>query len=42
MVKFKRRDVIAVLPSGNHGLVPVTGAAGSTTFEGVDIIRVVP
>jgi hypothetical protein len=40
-VKFKRSDVIAVLPTGNHVPVHVTGMIGSTPFEGVDIIRVI-
>ncbi len=40
-VKFKRDDVIAVLPVGDHVPVHVTGMIGSTSFGGVDIIRVV-
>ena len=40
-VKFKRDDVIAVLPVGDHVPVHVTGTIGSTSFEGVDIIRVI-
>jgi hypothetical protein len=40
-VKFKRSDVIAVLPAGNHVPVHVTGTVGGTPFEGVDIIRVI-
>ena len=40
-VKFKRDDVIAVLPVGNHVPVHVTGTIGSTSFGGVDIIRVI-
>jgi hypothetical protein len=39
-VKFRRSDVIAVLPAGNHVPVHVTGAVAGTLFEGVDIIRV--
>jgi len=40
MVKFKRSDVIAVLPTGRHVPVHVTGMVGTTQFEGVDVIRV--
>ena len=40
-VKFRRSDVIAVLPAGEHVPVHVTGKIGATTFEGVDIIRVI-
>jgi hypothetical protein len=40
-VKFKRSDVIAVLPKGDHVPVHITGMIGSTPFEGVDIIRVI-
>ena len=40
MVKFKRNDVIAVLPAGDHVPVHVTGMVGSTPFEGMDIIRI--
>jgi hypothetical protein len=40
-VKFDRSAVIAVLPTGNHVPVHVTGRIGSTTFEGVDFIRVI-
>jgi subtilase family serine protease len=42
MVKFKRSDVINLLPDGNSVPVHVTGKVGSTTFEGIDIIRVIP
>jgi hypothetical protein len=42
MVKFKRSDVINLLPDGDSVPVRVTGRAGSTTFEGIDIIRVIP
>jgi hypothetical protein len=41
MVKFRRCEVIAVLPAGCHVPVHVTGKVGSTPFEGVDIIRVI-
>ena len=40
-VKFKRGDVIAVLPAGEHVPVHVTGTVAGTPFEGVDIIRVI-
>jgi hypothetical protein len=42
MVKFKRSDVIAVLPNGDNVVAHVTGKVGTTTFEGVDVIRVIP
>jgi len=41
MVKFKRADVINLLPNGERVQVLVTGTVGTTTFEGVDMIRVV-
>jgi hypothetical protein len=41
IVKFRRSDVIAVLPMGDKVPVNVTGKVGATTFEGVDIIRVI-
>lgn len=45
MVKFKRSDVINLLPNGDNVAVHVTGIAGATTgattFEGVDVIRVI-
>jgi large repetitive protein len=41
MVKFKRSEVIALLPEGKHVPVHVTGKVGSVNFEGVDIIRVI-
>ncbi len=41
MVKFRRSEVLAVLPEGRHVPVHVTGMVGSTPFEGVDIIRVI-
>ncbi|MBI5656129.1 MAG: hypothetical protein HZC44_04620 [Geobacter sp.] len=40
-IKFRRSDVIAVLPAGEHVPVHVTGNVGSAQFEGVDIIRVI-
>ncbi len=40
-VKFRRSDVIAVLPEGTNVPVHLTGNVGSTPFEGVDIIRVI-
>jgi hypothetical protein len=40
MVKFKRSEVIAVLPEGKRVPVHVTGMVKSTPFEGVDIIKV--
>lgn len=41
MVKFKRADVINLLPNGDNVQVLVTGTVGTTTFEGVDVIRVI-
>jgi len=41
MVKFKRRDVIGILPEGNEVPVTVTGTVGPTAFEGTDSIRVI-
>ncbi len=40
MVKFKRSDGIRILPLGESVPVHVTGKAGTTSFEGVDVIRV--
>jgi large repetitive protein len=40
MVKFKRSEVIAVVPEGKHVPVHVTGLINTTPFEGVDVIRV--
>lgn len=40
-VKFRRSDVIAVLPEGKHVPVHVTGRVGGVVFEGADIIRVI-
>jgi flagellar hook assembly protein FlgD/Tol biopolymer transport system component len=40
-VKFRRSDVIAVLPVGNHVPVHVTGTVAGIPFEGVDIIKVI-
>jgi len=42
MVKFRRSEVISVLPGGEHVPVHVSGKVGSTTFDGVDVIRVIP
>ncbi|MEN8263006.1 MAG: CARDB domain-containing protein [Nitrospirota bacterium] len=42
MLKFRRGDVINVLPEGDEVPVTVTGTVGTTTFEGVDTIRVLP
>jgi len=42
MVKFKRSDVIKLLPNGDQAAVHVTGKVETTTFEGVDVIRVIP
>jgi hypothetical protein len=42
MVKFRRSDVIKLLPNGNQVTVQVTGKVGTTAFEGVDVIRVMP
>jgi hypothetical protein len=41
MVKFKRADVINLLPNGDRVQVLVNGTVGTTTFEGVDTIRVI-
>jgi hypothetical protein len=41
MVKFKRSDVIGLLPAGDNVPVHVVGKVGSITFEGVDVIRVI-
>lgn len=41
MVKFKRSEVIAILPAGEMVPVQVTGKVGTTTFEGVDVVRVI-
>ncbi|MEW6601884.1 MAG: hypothetical protein AB1499_13005, partial [Nitrospirota bacterium] len=42
MVKFSRNSVINLLPNGDNVQVEVTGTVGATTFEGFDIIRVIP
>ncbi|MCL5024423.1 MAG: FG-GAP-like repeat-containing protein [Nitrospirae bacterium] len=42
MVKFNRSAVINILPNGDNVRVEVTGTVGTTTFEGVDTIRVIP
>jgi len=41
MVKFKRADVINLLPNGENVQVTATGTVGTTTFEGVEFIRVI-
>jgi large repetitive protein len=41
MVKFNRDAVINILPNGDNIQVKVTGTVGTTTFEGVDRIRVI-
>jgi len=41
IVKFRRSEVINVLPVGKHVPVHVTGKLGETMFEGVDVIRVI-
>jgi len=41
MVKFKRADVINILPNGDNVQVHVSGTVGAVTFEGVDVIRVI-
>jgi hypothetical protein len=40
-VKFKRADVINLLPEGDNVFVHVTGTVGTIAFEGVDTIRVI-
>ncbi|MHB8844499.1 MAG: carboxypeptidase regulatory-like domain-containing protein, partial [Nitrospirota bacterium] len=40
-VKFDRSAVINLLPAGDHVPVHITGAVAGTTFEGVDVIRVI-
>jgi hypothetical protein len=40
MVKFKRSAVINLLPNGEQVTVHVTGKVSTTSFDGVDIIRV--
>jgi prenyltransferase beta subunit len=42
MVKFDRTDVINILPEGDEVPVTVSGTVGSTAFEGIDSIRVIP
>ena len=42
MVKFNRSSVINLMPNGENIQVTVTGTVGTTTFEGVDTIRVIP
>jgi hypothetical protein len=41
MVKLYRNAVINLLPAGDRIAVTVTGPVGTTTFEGVDSIRVI-
>ncbi len=41
-VKFRRDNVINILPSGNNAQIIVKGSAGAVTFEGRDVIRVIP
>ncbi len=41
MVKFRRADVINLLPEGDSVIIEVTGEVGSVEFEGVDVIRVI-
>jgi large repetitive protein len=42
MVKFNRNDLISLLPNGDSVPVHLSGKVGSITFEGVDVIRVIP
>ena len=42
MVKFKRSDVIKLLPNGDQVTVHVRRKVGTTTFEGADVSRVIP
>jgi hypothetical protein len=42
MVKFKRSEVAEVLAIGGSVSVHVTGKVRTITFEGVDVIRVIP
>ena len=41
MVKFDRNSVINLLPNGDKVKVTVTGTVGTSSFEGVDTIRVI-
>jgi hypothetical protein len=41
-VKFRRRDVMAILPEGDKVPVTISGTVGTSTFEGIDSIRVIP
>jgi hypothetical protein len=41
IVKFRRSDVINILPEGEKVPVTVSGFVGTTTFEGTDSIRVI-
>lgn len=40
-VKFRRNDIIDLLPAGEQVPVHLTGKINSTAFEGMDIIRVI-
>ena len=42
MVKFKRSAVISLLSSGEKVTVHVSGKVGAMSFDGVDVIRVIP
>jgi hypothetical protein len=41
LVKFRRSDVINILPEGDDVPVTVSGTVGTTSFEGMDSIRVI-
>jgi len=41
LVKFNRADVISLLQNGENVTIHVKGDVGTTTFEGVDTIRVI-
>ena len=41
MVKFRRADVINLLPEGDNVVIEVTGEVGSVEFEGIDVIQVI-
>jgi len=42
MVKFRRSEVIGILPEGEEVPVTISGIVGTTSFEGMDTIRVIP
>lgn len=42
MVKFRRSEVVKLLPAGERVPVHITGRVGEVAFEGMDIIRVIP